>query len=368
MRVLQIVGGMDIGGTETMLMNLYRKLYKEVQFDFISYYSYEGYYEKEIKDLGGRIITLDSPNKVGKFKAIKQLANIIKQNDYEIVHAHTLFNCGVAMIAAKLGGAKIRVSHAHTNLENNQNLIRRIYQNCMRALIRFTSTDLLSCSNSAGEYLFGKKVRKNKAYKVIPNYIEYEKILNFKGSSLKDELGIEKEGILLGNVGRFVESKNQIFLIDVAEDLIKKNNKIHLVLVGYGDLEERIRNEIKNRNLEKNIHILGVSKEMDKIMNAIDIFLMPSKYEGLGLVLLEAQAASCKCIVSNAIQEEAILDLNLVEKRELDKQEWEKEIFKILKHKTFIQKEKIEKAFEKKGYSINFIREKLLKIYEGNQE
>ena len=192
-KVLHIVGGMNIGGTETMLMNLYREVNNDIQFDFVSYYKRDGYYDEEIRELGGNIIKLNAPNEIGSIKAIKELSKVIKENGpYEAVHSHTLFNCGIANIAAKLSGVKIRIAHAHTTLDNNEGLIRKIYIILMRSVIKIFSTDFLACSNSAGKYLFGKNIVNNKRYDVIPNYIDYKKFLECEDKfSIRKELGLD---------------------------------------------------------------------------------------------------------------------------------------------------------------------------------
>ena len=142
-KVLHIVGGMNIGGTETMLMNLYRNIHNEVQFDFISYYKDEGYYDREIKELGGKIIRLDAPNKVGFIKAVNELKKVIKENNYCAVHTHTLFNCGIGVLAGYLAKVPVRISHAHTTFDTSSSFIKRVYVFIMRSLIKIFSTDYL---------------------------------------------------------------------------------------------------------------------------------------------------------------------------------------------------------------------------------
>ena len=143
-KILHIVGGMNIGGTETMLMNLYRNIHNEVQFDFLSYYEGEGYYEREIKELGGKIIRLDAPNKVGFIKAVNELKKVIKDNQYSAVHTHTLFNCGIGVLAGYLAKAPVRISHAHTTFDNSSSFIKKVYVFIMRSLIKIFSTDYLA--------------------------------------------------------------------------------------------------------------------------------------------------------------------------------------------------------------------------------
>ena len=367
-RILHIIGGMDIGGTETMLMNLYREVHKEITFDFISYYDRDAYYDNEIKGLGGKVIKLNSPSRVGQIKSTMNLYKIIKNEKYEVVHAHTLFNCGTVMLAAKLAGSRIRVSHSHTNLDLSKSVIKRIYFSLMRLLIRSYSTNLIACSNSAGKYLFGQDIADNFRYKVLPNYIDYNKLLNCNDNfSIRREFGINNDDILVGHVGRFVDVKNHTFLIDVLDSMINKNNKVKAILVGDGPLIEEIKKKVKQLNLEKNIYFLGLRDDIDFILNNCDLFIFPSIYEGLGLVMLEAQACGLPCIVSEAIQPEADLEIGLLNRLQLSDscEVWSKKAFELVGKKKK-DKQEIKNAFNNKGYELSQIVNSLLEVYKIN--
>ena len=366
-KILHVVGGMNVGGTETMLMNLYRKLNTNVQFDFISYYDKDAYYDDEIKRLGGQVIRIDSPNKIGMIKSIKNLCEVIKENGpYNAVHAHTLFNCGVAMIAARLSGIKVRVSHAHTNLDNTKNIIRKIYIWCMRRTINLFSTDCIACSESAGKYLFGENITSSKKYKLLPNYVDYKKYLNCSDTkSVRQELGIKDNDIVVGHIGRFVEAKNHKFLLEVVSEMIILNNKVKLILAGDGELRKDMECYAEELGIKENVYFLGIRKDIDKILNNLDIFIFPSIYEGLGLVMIEAQSAGIPCLVSEAIQKEADLDIGLVKQINLnDKKElWIKEAFELIENKNK-NKKQILSAIKNKGYDLDNIINKLLEIYK----
>ncbi|MEG1311458.1 MAG: glycosyltransferase family 1 protein [Romboutsia sp.] len=365
-KILHVVGGMNIGGTETMLMNLYRKIHNNIQFDFISYYDKDGYYDDEIRKLGGNVIRLEAPNKVGIVTAVKGLKVAIKTNGkYESVHTHTLFNCGIGVLAAYLSGVKVRISHAHTTSDNNDGIVKKIYISLMRSIIKVFSTDYLSCSDNAGKYLFGKNIVENKKYKKLPNYIDYESFINCDSKgSIREELVIEKDDIIVGHVGRFIKAKNHEFLIDVISELISKNPKVKGILVGTGHLEEEVKSKIKKLGLEDKVHILGIRDDINKIVNDMDLFILPSKYEGLGLVLLEAQAAGVPCLVSEAIQPEADLEVGLVERLNLadDLNIWSETALKMI-DKPKVDRMDILNSFEKKGYKIENVVTELTNVY-----
>ena len=357
-KILHVVGGMDIGGTETMLMNLYRQMHESMQFDFISYYSREGYYDSEINKLGGKVIRIN-PKRLKGISRIIKLYKVMNQGDYEVVHAHTSLNCGIVIILAKLARIKIRVSHSHTNL--NLGKKNKLYNYIMRKLITSMSTNLVACSNSAGEYLFGK----GNSFEVLPNYIDYNKIIKCNDtSSIRNEFDINANDILVGHIGRFVDSKNQKFLIDVLNEMIKKNEKIKAILVGDGPLKNDIQRYVKQLGIEKNINLIGLRNDVEIILNNCDLFIFPSIYEGLGLVILEAQAAGLPCLVSEAIQPEADLDIGLIKKLNLDNscEEWALEASNLIGKKNFYIRD-IEKAFKDKGLNLRAIIDTLRGIY-----
>ena len=368
LKVLHIVGGMDVGGTETMLMNLYREVHKEIQFDFISYYKNEAYYDNEIKKLGGSVIRITSPSEAGQFKSIINLYNIAKRGKYDIVHAHTLFNCGNAMLASKLAKSKVRISHAHTNLDLNRSKMKKMYFSIMRKFIKYFSTDFMACSNSAGIYLFGEDIVNNKKYKVLPNYVYYKRIINSNEcDNIRKEMIFKDDDIIVGHIGRFVDAKNHDFLIEVVKKMINKDSRIKLILVGDGPLKKNIEKKVMELGISDNVFFLGLRKDVDLILNTCDIFIFPSIYEGLGLVMLEAQASGLPCLVSEAIQPEADLGIGLVKQIKLDDgiDKWADEALKLIGKKNN-NKEAIEKAFKAKGYEIEDIVNTLLDAYKIN--
>ncbi len=368
-KILHITGAMNVGGTETMLINLYRKVNKEITFDFISYSNKEAYYDKEIEELGGTVIRLKPPGERGFIGAIKGIRNVIKENGpYKAVHTHMLFNCGIAMIAAYLSGVKIRVSHAHTTADNSTSLIRKVYISIMRLLIKVFSTDFLACSDGAGKYLFGDNIVKSKKYKMLPNYIDYEKFINSDHKNkIRAEVGIKEDDIVIGHIGRFIIAKNHTFLIDVANEMIGKNKKVKLMLVGTGDFEEEIKEKVKKLGIASNVYFLGIRDDIPAVLSSMDLFILPSISEGLGLVLLEAQASKLPCLVSEAIQPEVDLGVNLVNKINLScgKEQWAKKAFDILE-KNNAQDINIARAVKEKKYDLNSILDNLKVVYNLN--
>ncbi|WP_064091687.1 glycosyltransferase family 1 protein [Rossellomorea aquimaris] len=362
-RILHVVGAMNRAGTETMLMNLYRNInHKEIQFDFISYNQEEAHYDEEIKSLGGRIIKLSNT------QSVKELYLAIKKfGPYQAVHAHTLFHCGIATFAAWLAGVKIRVSHAHTTYDKSEKLIRKIYIKLMSYIIKSFSTHLLACSKEAGRYLYGKKGVLHSHYSYFPNVIDYSKFIdtpNRKINEFKVETGLGNS-VVIGHIGRFIEAKNHDFLINILKCIVKKDASIKLLLVGDGDLKEHIEKRVEIEGIINNVRLVGIREDIETVLHSLDVFVFPSIYEGLGLVLLEAQATGIPCVVSEAIQPEADLQLNLVSTLYLKEgpNKWAEEILnKVGKREK--NSKKIIESFEQRGFSPEVGKMKLLNIYQ----
>lgn len=361
-KVLHIVGAMNRAGTETMLMNIYRNIDREkIQFDFVSYSQEESHYDEEIRKLGGKVIKLTSTT------SIKELTKAIQENGpYDVVHAHTLFNSGIAMLAAKKCGIKNRISHAHTTLDNSSSIARKIYITSMRFLINKYSTKTLACSREAGKYLFGENEINKSKYSYFQNLINYEELLHKpekEVAKFKEEYNLN-DGIVIGHVGTLKESKNHKFLLQIAKYMTEQNIDVKLLLVGEGSLRKELEDLTREYNISDRVHILGIREDINVMLHSMDVFVFPSIFEGLGLVLLEAQAAGLSCIVSEAIQPEADLGLNLFSKLNLDNgvDIWSKEIMKVASKKES-NLDKINEAFDNTGYSTNKCITKLMKIY-----
>ncbi|MGG1629493.1 glycosyltransferase family 1 protein [Rossellomorea sp. NRS-1567] len=361
-RILHIVGAMNRAGTETMLMNLYRNMdHEKIQFDFVSYSEDEAHYDQEINELGGKVIRLSQT------RSIMELYQAIKHNGpYKAVHSHTLFHCGISSAAAYLAGIKIRISHAHTTLDKQDSLVRKMYIASMRKMIGTFSTHLLACSKEAGEYLFGGEAVHRSNYSYFPNVIEFEKLLTSPQSlvsQFKVEEGLGKS-IVIGHIGRFIPAKNHDFLLDVMKSLIKRNPNYKLLLVGEGDLKNHIQERIEYGGIYENIRLVGIREDIGTMLHSMDVFVFPSLYEGLGLVLLEAQASGLPCVVSEAIQPEADLQLGLVTQLPLrdGPEVWAEAIVRQAKRKEK-NIHKIKQHFEKNEYSPVAGISKLMNLY-----
>lgn len=364
-KVLHVVGAMNRAGTETMLMNIYQNIDRaKVTFDFISYSELDAHYDEEIKKLGGRVI------KLSKTQSIIQLYQAIrKYGPYDVIHAHTLFHCGLANMAACMARVPVRIAHAHTTADDDFGFLKKAYIKSMRFVINKFSTNLLACSNGAGSYLFGKESLITNKYAYFPNAIDYSAYLKEPKTAVKKfkvEAGIGSS-MVIGHIGRFIEVKNHSFLLNIMKSVIKRDPTIKLLLVGDGDLREQIEIEAQEESLHENIRFAGIRSDISVMLHSMDIFVFPSKYEGLGLVLLEAQASGVPCIVSEAIQPEADMGLGLVSTLSLadGPDAWAEKVIELAGQKEK-NTNKIIDSFESKGYSLPQGVSKLMNIYKSN--
>lgn len=300
-RVLHCVVNMNRGGTESLLMNVYRNINRSnVQFDFLT--SRAGVFDAEIEKLGGRVYRIPYVNEIGHFKYVKNLNDFFRNHHYQIVHAHMDKMSGLVLRAAKKNGVKIRIAHSHST-KSAGNMPVRLYKWMIGRLINKNATHLMACSTNAAKWLYQSQSEKAT---IINNGIEYE-LFKFSIQSRKEtreKLGISDDTFVIGHVGRFDHAKNQSFIIDIFQDLIKIRPDSVLILVGEGVLFETIKYKVKKLQLDDKVKLLGLRNDVPQLLQAFDVFVFPSRFEGFPLSLVEAQAAGLPCVVSNVVTEE----------------------------------------------------------------
>lgn len=306
-RIIHVVKAMNHGGAETMIMNFYRNIDREkIQFDFLCMDEKPGDYDSEIKSLGGRIHIVSSPDD-GRFKNLSQIYKLLKKIKKEDnlvgIHSHVSYYSGFINCVAWLVGIKVRISHSHTTNDTRKiGIVRKIYNYISKLLIKLFSNVKLACGQKAGEYLYG-----NTNFKIINNGIDLEKYTSVtveQCNKLKEELGISKEQLVIGNVARFEKVKNHDFFIEFAKQLINSNKKFKIVLVGTGTLYNEFIEKIKKEKMEECFVLPGLRDDVNLFMNIMDVFVMPSLYEGFPLVVVEALAGNTPCLLSDTISKE----------------------------------------------------------------
>ncbi|MEC1606929.1 glycosyltransferase family 1 protein [Bacillus halotolerans] len=323
-RVLHVLSGMNRGGAETMVMNLYRKMDRsKVQFDFLTYRNDPCAYDEEILSLGGRLFYVPSIGQSNPLTFVKNVRNTIKENGpFSAVHAHTDFQTGFIALAARLAGVQVRVCHSHnTSWKTGFNWKDRLQLMVFRRLILAYATELCACGEDAGRFLFGRSNMERKRVHLLPNGIDLD-LFSPAGQAADDEKkarGIASDRLIIGHVARFHEVKNHAFLLKLAVHLKKRGVRFQMVLAGDGPLREQMEEEAQRLNLLSDVLFLGTEEHIHELMRTFDVFVMPSLYEGLPVVLVEAQASGLPCIISDTITEKVDTGLGLVKRVSLSK-------------------------------------------------
>ena len=312
-KVLHVLGSMNMGGIQTFLMNIFRKIDREkYAFDFACMNS-KNLFQDEIEGLGGNLYCIGRYRKILNHR--KCLYELLKKNEYDYVHIHSgNAICVIDAILVKLYNRKQNVIyHSH----NASAKMKKIHAFC-KTLIPYFSDLRFACSKEAAQWMFPKKIIKQKKYAVISNGIDVEKFLYSKEAAekIRRELGLQDE-FVVGHVGRIDTQKNHKFLIEIFAQIVEKRPDSKLLLIGTGPLEDEVKTQVKDSNLQDKVIFLGLRKDVNKILCACDVFCLPSLFEGLGIVNIEAQACGLPCYISDVISDEVVVT-ELIKKESLN--------------------------------------------------
>lgn len=365
-RVAHVIGKWVGGGVEAVVMNYYKHIdHTKIQFDFICDDDSTNIPYEEIEKLGGKVILIPPYQKVIKYH--KSLKKVLKDGNYKIVHSHINALSVFSLFAAKCAKVPIRIAHSHSTTNKKEwkkNLLKQI----LRPFSKVFATDYMCCSELAGRWLFGdKEYDKGNVY-LLNNAIDLDKFKYDEKirKQKRKELNIKDDTLVIGHIGRFVAQKNHTFLIDIFNEVHKQNNNSILLLAGQGPLVDEMKEKVKTLNLEKNVRFLGQRNDVSELYQAFDLFLLPSLYEGLPVVGVEAQASGNLCYLSNDMTKETkVLDSTVFMSLSNSAEEWANEILKSLKeYKKHNTKEEVSK------YGFNIVEEvnKLDSYYNNNLE
>jgi len=308
-RVLHFVSTLSCGsGVMSVIMNYYRHIDKNrVQFDFLYFVSSTNTYAEEIKKMGGKIYYID---KMGRsFQSIAQLNMFFKKHarEYVWLHNHEVYLTFLLRPISKRYGLENFIVHCHATKYSDK-FLNALRNHVLCIPIRFMKVRRFACSEIAGTFLYGKRMMKAESVFIMHNVIDYKKFY-FQADVRKQyrkEIGLDGK-FVIGHIGRFERQKNHKFVIELFAKLKEQIPESILVLVGNGSLKQSIQESVQKHNLESSILFLGQRDDISALLQMMDVFILPSRYEGLGIVLLEAQAAGLKCFVSNHVPEEASL-------------------------------------------------------------
>jgi glycosyltransferase involved in cell wall biosynthesis len=329
-RVLNVLGTIDIGGAESRVMELYRAMDKEkVQFDFLIHTDTEGHYSKEIRELGGNIYKAPRFKVINYFAYKKALQKFFKEhNDYAAVQGHMTSTASIYLPIAKKAGIPITIAHARSAGVDQG--IRGIVTRIIRYPLKNKADYLFTCSKEAGVAVYGKKAVKDGRVITIPNAIDADRFSYNETvrNEVRKELGIEDK-FVIGHVGRFGFMKNHTYLIDIFNEVYKQRNDVVLVLIGEGGLMEDIKAKVESLGLKDKVYFMGNRPDIERYYQAFDYFVFPSTFEGFPGSVAEAQASGLRCLVSDKITREVALT-ELVTYKSIDEtpKSWADDILK----------------------------------------
>lgn len=361
-RILHVIHGMDCGGAENMIMNLYRKIDKNmVQFDFLVHTKKKCFFDDEIKRLGGRIFHVPYYNVKNHFTYKKVLELFFKKHpEIKIVHGHLGSCAHVYLDVAKSFGC-FTIAHSHNTLSTEKNIKNYLYR-IFTLRTRKIADYFMACGKQAGIDRFGEEIVASNRFCILNNAIDSQLYIYNpdKRDKMRSELSLS-DSFVIGHIGRFNYQKNHEFLIDIFKEIVNKESKAKLLLIGDGDLRQKIESKIENYGISDNVIMTGVRKDVPDLLQAMDCFVFPSHYEGLGIVAVEAQAAGLPTICSDVVPDEAAVT-DLFEKVSLSKSslEWA-EI--VLKYASGYERLNTSNLIKKSGYDIHNTVKQMEKYY-----
>ena len=355
-RILQVVTHMNRGGLETMLMNYYRQMDRtRVQFDFLTHREYDGDYGEEIRQLGGKLYHMPVLNPFSPSYR-KQLGEFFdSHSEYKIVHVHQDCLSGVILHVAKKHGVPVRIAHSHgaNQIKDIKYPIKLFY----RHFIAKYATKLMACGEDAGKWMFC-----GAPFEILSNAIPAASYtFNDEVKKLqREKWNIQPEELLVGHVGSFTVPKNHPFLLDIFHE-IRNLTPARLLIVGDGSQRSVIEEKIQKLGLADKVILAGLRSDVADLLQAMDVFVFPSLYEGLPVTLVEAQASGLPCLISDKVSIECKMievmqQIPLMESPEI----WAEKAIEAAKTPRKNTYEEIKTA----GYDIVENARRLQKMYE----
>ena len=365
-KVLYFVDRMRHGGIQQLAIEIAKQMKKDITIDFMVLNDGQKYaLEDKIKELGYNLYKIDTwINKpLDYIDYYRKINSFFKEHhDYKVVHINTSSKNFLILKIAKKYGIPVRIAHSHNIGFQSENKAQILIGNMFKPLLKKYATHYFACSKKAGKWLFGKENVENSNVKIIHNAVDYQKFkLNEEvRKDIRKELNIEDK-LVIGHVGRFTNQKNHKFLINIFNEIYKKNKNTVLMLVGTGEKENEIKEITKSLNIEQNVFFMGFKNNVNELMWAMDVFLMPSLYEGLPVVGVEAQATGMPCFMSKDVITDEVKITSGVKFISLDKnaEKWADEILN-----SDLRRKNTEGELKKAGYFIDDMAVELAKLYK----
>jgi glycosyltransferase involved in cell wall biosynthesis len=309
LKILQVVGNLNRGGTETWLLNVLRHMDRDrFRTDFLVHTASPGAYDDDVRRLGARIVPCLHPARPHVY-ARNFLRQVRLHGPYDLIHSHVHHYSGFVLRLAQRARIRVRIAHSHSDtsrIQREASPQRRIYYTLGRRAIRRNATLGLAASRVAAAALFGPDWERSGLVAVLHCGIDLTPFQEAVDPlAVRAELGIPEDALVIGHVGRFVPVKNHGLLLDIALELAATGSNVHLLLIGDGPLKGPIEERAAASPLAGRVHFAGARPDVARLLQALDVFVFPSHYEGLPLALLEAQAAGVPCVISDAVSPEA---------------------------------------------------------------
>lgn len=366
-RVLHVVGAMNRGGAETMLMNLYRALDRtRLQFDFLEFSDGVSDYAPEIERLGGRIYTMEwSQHPLRVRRTLAALTALLcSAGPFAAVHSHVLLANGLVLAGARRADVGCRISHSHSTSDAGLGVVAGGYRALARSLIRRNATVLAGCSGEAGTFLHGAREFADRGV-VIANAVDTSRFMPLSGEERAERRrssGIGDDCLVLASVARLEPVKNHAFLVELASELESRGVDFRMCWIGAGSLGPQLASEVSQRGLDEHVKMMGLRTDVEAILQICDAVLMPSLYEGIPVALVEAQATGVPCFVSDRVSREVDLGLGLCRHLPITRAAaWAEAIAGPLP--TTPNRGEILTALAERGYSLGESLSRLLALY-----
>lgn len=303
MKVLEITSELDGGGVDRLLYNYCSRMNDDLQFDFIVTSKTEGILEQPLKDLGCNIYHIAQLRENFK-EHTEQVKKLLEENHYDIVHDHSGYKAWCNLKVAKKSGVPVRIAHSHTSY-TYESILQKALRKISTLITKIYATELFACGNNASKWMWGKQ--SNNVY-IMKNAVNSE---DFEFSqktrdSLREKFDLTGK-FVIGHVGRLSYEKNHDFLIDVFSEVKKIKQNAVLMLIGRGDMQEAIQQKINELNLNDSVLLMGVRNDVPDLLNIMDVFVFPSKFEGLPVTLVEIQANGLPAVISDNVTKEMAL-------------------------------------------------------------
>ena len=357
-RVLQMIGSLNVGGSQTMIMNIYRNIDRtKMQFDFVLDHPDETYFAEDVKAMGARIYTMPMFNGTNAAQVKKEWDNFFYLHpEYKVLHSHVRSYASLYLPIAKKHGVKT-IIHSH-NTSNGSGAVA-LAKNALQYPLKKQADILMACSTEAGLWLYGEKACKSDKFIFMPNAVDTERFSldEAKREKTRKALGFEDK-FVIGHVGRFSEAKNHSFLIEAFAKVREKRDNAVLLLIGEGALQRATAQKAVELGVADHVIMTGNRNDVPELLSAMDVFAFPSKWEGLPVTLIEAQAAGLPCLISDTISTDVDVSPQAIRLPIESSDLWAEEILKPRERRDV--KEYIAKA----GFDVKVSAKQMYELYK----